>query len=154
MPKQIPVPNEQNKPFWDAVNEGRLIVQNCTACNRLHYPYRQRCDTCGSADHMEWTEVEGKGHIKEYFIIRDSRIRRLMEDQPINMALVTLDQDPGLIFLANLPGTPVGEVPVGAPVEAVFESIRDTDQKIVDWKVVGPPAADTETHLNAGERAT
>ena len=35
VPKVIPVPDELSKPFWDGVNERRLIVQNCTDCNTL-----------------------------------------------------------------------------------------------------------------------
>jgi uncharacterized OB-fold protein len=135
MPKQIPIPNEQNKPFWDALNERKLALRNCTACNRLQYPPRPRCDQCGG-DSFEWKEVEGKGHILEYYVIRDTRIRRLMEDQPLNFALVTLDQDPGINFLSNLPGTPVGEVPVGAPVEIFFEQVVGADQLIHEWKVI------------------
>ena len=109
MPKQIPVPTELTRPFWDALNEHRLVLQHCSSCDRLRYPPEPTCDRCGS-DQYEWQQVEGKGHILEYFVIRDSRIKRLQGDQPLNMALVTLDQDPGLNFLSNLPGTPVGEV--------------------------------------------
>ena len=135
MPKQIPIPNDFNKPFWDAVNERRLTVQNCTACSRLIYPPRERCDDCGSPDHLEWKEVQGRGHILEYFIIRDSRIRRLQPDQPLNLALITLDEDPGLNFLSNLPGTPVGEVPVGGAVELVFEEVAP-GRLIHEWRVI------------------
>ena len=135
MPKQIPVPNELNRPFWDALNEHRLVVQNCTTCSRLIYPPRERCDQCGSPDHLEWKDVKGRGHILEYFVIRDSRIRRLQGDQPLNMALITLDEDPGINFVSNLPGTPVGEVPIGAPVEVVFEEVGP-GQLIHEWRVV------------------
>ena len=137
MPKQIPVPNELNRPFWDALNEHKLVVQNCTSCSRLQYPPKELCSNCASSDHLEWKEVEGKGHIHEYFVIRDTRIKRLMPDQPLNLALITLDEDPGLNFMSNLPGTPVGEVPVGAPVEVVFEEVGP-DQLIHEWRVTGP----------------
>ena len=40
MPKQSPVPDEVDQPFWDAANEDRLVVQNCTACDRLPAPAR------------------------------------------------------------------------------------------------------------------
>ena len=140
MPKQIPVPNELNKPFWDALNEHKLVMQNCTSCSRLQYPPKERCANCGSSEHMEWKEVEGKGHVLEYFVIRDTRIKRLMPDQPLNLALVTLDEDPGINFMSNLPGTPVGEVPVGAPVEVVFEEVGP-DQLIHEWRVTGPAPA-------------
>ncbi len=136
MPKQIPVPDDFNRPFWDALNEHRLVVQNCTDCSLLHYPPKERCDSCNSGAHMEWKEVAGKGHILEYFVIRDTRIRRLMPDQPLNFAVITLDEDPGLNFLSNLPGTPVGEVPIGAPVEVVFEEVGP-GQLICEWRVPG-----------------
>lgn len=143
MPKQIPVPNDFNRPFWDALNEHKLVVQNCTSCNHLHYPPKERCDVCQSSDNMEWKEVEGKGHVLEYFVIRDTRIKRLMPDQPLNMALITLDEDPGLNFLSNLPGTPVGEVPIGAPVEVLFEEVGP-DQLIHEWRVTGPAPGGSE----------
>jgi hypothetical protein len=38
MPKIIPVPDALSKPFWDAVNDKRLVLQDCAACDRLQYP--------------------------------------------------------------------------------------------------------------------
>ncbi len=136
MSKQIPVPNELGKPFWDAANEKKLVVQSCTSCGTLHYPPKQACDKCSSTAPLEWKEVKGQGHILEYFVIRDTRIRRLQADQPLNLAVITLDEEPGLNFLSNLPGTPVGEVPVGEAVEVLFEPVEGSDQLIPEWQVV------------------
>ncbi len=132
-----PVSNELTKPFWDACNEKRLVLQNCTDCNRLHYPPRQNCPKCGSADHMDGKEVEGKGHIDVYLVIRDSRIRGFRPAQPINFAIITLDEDPGINFLSNLPGSAPGEVPVGGAVELIFEPTSGSDQLVHEWRVVG-----------------
>lgn len=133
--RPAPVPDPLTQPFWDACNEGRLLLQNCSACSRLHYPPAQKCQKCGSNEHLAWTEVPGKGHIDVYFVIRDSRIRGFRSAQPINFAVVTLDADPGINFLSNLPGTPPGEVPVGAPVTLMFER-TSTGQMIPEWRVV------------------
>ncbi|HJN87947.1 MAG: zinc ribbon domain-containing protein [Dehalococcoidia bacterium] len=133
--RPAPVPNELTKPFWDACNEGRLVLQNCTGCERLHYPPIEKCKKCGSADHMAWKEVPGKGHIDVFFVIRDSRIRGFRGAQPINFAVITLDEDPGINFLSNLPGTPAGEVPVGAPVKMIFEETSN-GQMVHEWQVV------------------
>ena len=38
MPKVIPIPDALSKPFWDAVNEQRLVLQHCAACSKLQYP--------------------------------------------------------------------------------------------------------------------
>jgi len=149
MPKQIPVPTPAHQPFWDALNEHKLVVQrclnpDCSAPGRLRYPPEPKCDACGS-EQFDWKQVEGKGHILEYFVVHDSRIKRMQADQPFNLALITLDEDPGLNFLSNLPGTPAGQVPVGGAVELFFEPIvpvEDLDpacnpnQLIHEWRVI------------------
>ncbi len=96
MPKTIPVANELTKPFWDAINEKRLTVQNCTSCNTMQYPPRPECQDCGS-DKFEWKEVSGKGHILSYFITYDGRYQRRIPDQPYNVAIVSLDEDPRIL---------------------------------------------------------
>jgi uncharacterized OB-fold protein len=135
MPKLIPVPDALSKPFWDAVNERRLVLQHCTACDRLQYPPQQACQVCRSAAGLTWKEVEGKGHIASYIVIEDGRLNRRMPDQPYNMAMVTLDADKRVNFYSNLPGTPPYKVPVGAAVEVTFEEVAP-DQLIHEWRVV------------------
>lgn len=135
MPKVIPDPDELSKPFWEAVNERKLVVQNCTACDLLQYPPRETCSDCGSAEPLEWKEVSGKGHITAHIVIEDGRLDRRMPDQPYNLALVTLDEDPGINFYSNLPGVPPGEVPVGSAVEVMFEEVGP-GQLIHEWRVV------------------
>jgi uncharacterized OB-fold protein len=135
MPKLIPVPDALSKPFWDAVNQRRLVLQHCAACNRLQYPPQQACQVCNSAASLTWKEVEGRGHIASYIVIEDGRLNRRMADQPYNMAMVTLDADPRVNFYSNLPGTPPYKVPVGAAVEVTFEEVAP-DQLIHEWRVV------------------
>ena len=91
---------------------------------------------CGSDESLEWKEVEGKGHIATYIVIEDGRLNRRMPDQPYNLALITLDEDTSVNFYSNLPGVPPYEVPVGSPVEVMFEEVAP-DQLIHEWKVVG-----------------
>src|SRR5687768_8200972 len=134
MPKLVPVPDELSKPFWDAVNEKRLIVQNCTACNTLQYPPRPKCQDCGS-ESLEWKETDGKGHILAWAVIEDSHLPVFAQDQPTNIAIVTLDEDPRINFFSNLPGVPVRDVPTGAAVEVMFEEVAP-GQLIHEWRLV------------------
>jgi uncharacterized OB-fold protein len=135
MPKIIPVPDELSKPFWDAVNEKRLVLQNCAACSKLQYPPRPTCQVCGSDAQLEWQQVSGQGHIATSIVIEDGRLNRRMPDQPYNLALITLDADPTVNFYSNLPGTPPYEAPVGAAVEVTFEEVAP-GQLIHEWRVV------------------
>ena len=137
MPKQVPVPDEVSKPFWDACNQRRLIVQNCTACNRMQYPPRKTCSKCGSDQHLEWRQVSGRGKIQGYCVQYDSRIRVLQADQPFNIAVIELEEDPEINMLSHLPGTPVDKVPVGASVQVEFQQVSP-NQLIHEWRVVEP----------------
>ena len=134
--KQGVDPDEQTRPFWAAANEHRLVIQNCTACDRLQHPPGRTCHQCGSDGALEWKEMSGKGRIYNYGVVHDCPIRLLQEDQPFNVAVIMLDDDPGIQMYSHLPGTPVDDVPVGASVEVVFEPTAN-GQKVPEWRVVG-----------------
>jgi len=135
LPKLIPVPDEMSKPFWDAINERRLTVQSCNDCNTMQFPPRPKCQDCGS-ENLGWKDVEGRGHIATYMVSQDSRLQRRVPDQPFNIALISLDEDPRINFYSNLPGVPARQVPVGAPVEVIFEEVAP-GQLIHEWRVIG-----------------
>ncbi len=134
MPKLIPVPDDVSKPFWDAINERKLMVQSCNDCPTLQYPPKQQCQDCNS-ENMGWKETSGRGRISTYVVMRDIHLARRVEDQPFNLAFIELDDDPRINFYSNLPGVPVREVPIGAAVEVTFEEVAP-GQLIHEWKLV------------------
>ena len=69
MPKQSPVPEDVDRGFWEAANEGRLVVQNCHACDRLQPPPMDACAQCGSGDNLGWSEMSGRGTIYTYAVM-------------------------------------------------------------------------------------
>jgi uncharacterized OB-fold protein len=69
-------------------------------------------------------------------VVYDSPVRVLQADQPYNVAVIQLEEDPGVNMLSHLPGTPVDEVPVGACVKVIFEATPVTGQKVPEWQVV------------------
>ena len=135
MVKQGVVPDDLTKPHFDAANEGRLEMQNCSACNRLQNPPMPTCSQCKSANNLEWKVMSGKGKIYNYGVVYDCPVRLLQEDQPFNLVVITLDDDPGIQMYSHLPGTPVDDVPVGAAVEVIFEETAN-GQKVPEWRVV------------------
>jgi hypothetical protein len=142
LPKPSPIPDVLDKPFWDACNQGRLVIQNCKACDRLQHPPEATCSKCGSADNLEWRNVSGRGKIYTYGVMYDCPVTVLTVDQPFNIAVIELEEDPGIKMLSHLPGTPVDQVPIGASVQVEFETTPATGQKVAEWRVVGTrPAA-------------
>jgi uncharacterized OB-fold protein len=136
VPKQSPAVEEWDRPFWEACNEDRLVLQNCTDCDRLQHPPQATCGKCGSKDHLEWKAATGRGKIVAYVVVYDTAVTLLALDQPFNCACVELEDDPQLNMLSHLPGVPVDQVPVGAKVQVIFETTTATGQKVPEWQVV------------------
>ena len=136
MVKQGVVPDELTKGFWEAANDGRLVIQNCKACNRLQNPPAPTCSKCSSGDNLEWKEMSGRGKIYNYGVVYDTPVKLLQDEQPFNLAVITLDDDPAIQMYSHLPGTPVDDVPVGASVEVVFEATAN-GQMVPEWRVAG-----------------
>ena len=65
----------------------------------------------------------------------DSRIKTLQADQPFNIAVIELEEDPVIKFLSSLPGVPLEEVPVGATVQVDFQEVGP-GQLIHEWRVI------------------
>ena len=137
MPKQGVEPDALTRPFWDAANEQRLVIQCCSRCGRLQHPPAARCGECGGTA-LEWKPMAGRGTIYHYCVVHDVPIRLLQRDQPFNVAVIMLEEDPAIQMFSHLPGTPVDEVPVGAPVEVIFETTAN-GQKVPEWRVVEAP---------------
>ena len=135
--RPIPIPDDVSKPFWDACNEKRLVVQICTACNRMQFPFDKTCSgrgACGSSN-LETKEVAGRGKVDDYVVIYDTRLRSWAAVQPYNVAMIQLEEDPGVQFLSNLPANEVDTVTPGASVEVEFIEVV-AGQWIPEWKVV------------------
>jgi hypothetical protein len=137
VPKQSPVPDTVDKPFWDGCNENRIVLQYCAACDRFQHPPAPACDACGTSGQLRWREVAGHGTIYSYGVVYDTPVASLQADQPFNVAVIDLDEAPGVNMLAHLPGRAVDDVPIGAAVRAVFEVTPATGQKVIEWQVSG-----------------
>jgi len=82
--------------------------------------------------------MSGRGTIYTYAVMYDNPVPLLFDDQPFNVAVIALEDDPAIKLLSHLPGTPVDEVPIGAPVKIVFEKTQGNGQMVPEWEVVTP----------------
>lgn len=135
MPRPIPVPDAISKPFWDACDQGRLIIQYCTVCERRQFPPQAVCAECGWHYHLTWRDTSGRGRIHGYAVTNDTRIMAWAPEQPFNSAIIELEEDAAIKFFSNLPGVPVDDVPVGAAVQVMFLEVAP-GRMIPEWRVV------------------
>ncbi|MEJ8649464.1 OB-fold domain-containing protein [Streptomyces sp. MS1.AVA.3] len=63
-----PVINRDNAGFWEGVCGHRLLIQCCTGCRTLRFPWLPGCNACGSAE-WEAVEASGAGTVFSYVVM-------------------------------------------------------------------------------------
>lgn len=110
-----PVINRDNAPFWEGVAAHKLLIQRCTACGTLRFPWLPGCGRCGSP---EWGAVEarGSGTVHSYVVVHHPPFPAF--DPPYAVALVELTE--GVRMISNITGVPYDGVRIGMSVELEF----------------------------------
>src|SRR5262245_46893437 len=116
--KPLPEPGRDTKPYWDALNEGRLVIQQCGACGKLrHYP-RPVCDACYSME-VGWREVSGRGSVHSWTVAHHPFHPGFKAE--LTYVLVTVDLEEGVRLIVQLHVLAPDAVTIGLPVEVAFE---------------------------------
>jgi uncharacterized OB-fold protein len=112
--RKIPAPsvNPENKPYFDAAAEGKLVIKKCKACGAFHHYPRAICPHCFS-DRTEWCDAKGRGIVYTYSVLRRG------VPEPYCIAYVTLEE--GVSMLTNLVDCDFDAVKIGMPVKVVFK---------------------------------
>jgi len=112
-PRRIPAPRTlpESKAFWDAADQGRLLVKACLDCGQVHHYPRDICPHCLS-ERTEWREASGLGTVYSYSTMGRG-------EAAYTLAFVTLDE--GVTMMTNLVGCDPREIAIGQRVRVVFQ---------------------------------
>ncbi|RSS76673.1 bifunctional MaoC family dehydratase N-terminal/OB-fold nucleic acid binding domain-containing protein [Streptomyces sp. WAC06614] len=110
-----PVVNRDNQGFWDGVREHRLLIQRCTSCRTLRFPWLPGCHACASLD-WDTVEASGTGTVFSYVVMHHPPFPAF--DPPYAVALVELAE--GVRTISNIVGVPYDKVRIGMPVRLEF----------------------------------
>jgi len=101
-------------PFWEAAAEGRLVVQQCQACDRAVFYPRPICPHCWS-DRLVWKEASGRGRLKSFSIVHKPGHPGWLPVTPYCVGLVELEE--GVTMLSFILDGATGETVVGDTVQ-------------------------------------
>lgn len=102
--------NMETEAYWQAANDGKLLVKRCNACGQIHFYPRAICPECFSSD-TAWVEATGKGRIYSYSVTRRAKV-------PYAIAYITLEE--GVTMLSNIVEADLDGLEVNMPVEVTF----------------------------------
>ncbi len=110
--RRIPAPivTVENAPFWNAAQQGRLVVPTCGACGKAHWYPRAICPFCG-AETIDWRAASGVGTIHSFSVMRRAK-------EPYAIAYVTLAEGPSM--LTNIVDCDFDALRIGQAVRVVF----------------------------------
>jgi uncharacterized OB-fold protein/predicted thioesterase len=119
-PRPRPVVNRDNAGFWEGVRQHRLLIQRCTSCATLRFPWLPGCHACGCPD---WAPVEasGEGTVYSYVVMHHPPFPAF--DPPYAVALIELEE--GVRMISNVVGVPHDEVRIGLSVRLEFQPYDD-----------------------------
>lgn len=115
-----PVINRDNAGFWEGVAAHRLLIQRCTACDALRFPWLPGCNACGSPD-WDTVEASGEGTVFSHVVMHHPSFPAFSSDGeggPYAVALIELAE--GVRMVSNVIGVPCDKVRVGMPVRLEF----------------------------------
>jgi uncharacterized OB-fold protein len=108
-------------PFWEAANEGKLLLQYCKDSGKYQWFPRAGSVHNGKRN-IEWREASGRGTVYSYTVSvaawpgHEDRV-------PYTCAYVELEE--GVRILANLFNVKAEDVKTGMPVKLMFERLSD-----------------------------
>jgi uncharacterized OB-fold protein len=118
----IPVPSIDAEPFWTGLREGELRILHCQNCGHWIHPPLARCPVCHS-DQLKAEAVSGRGFLYSFTIAHREFAPGIKP--PYVVAVVELEEQPGLRLLTNLVNCNAADVEIGLQVRALFRDVSD-----------------------------
>ena len=114
------VRGHDNGWWWEAVDQGKVLIQRCKSCQTLRHPPRPMCHECQS---MDWDSVESTldGEVLSYTCIRHPQVPGYPKD-PI-CAVIRLAEGTNLV--ANVAGCEYEAVSIGMKVKGRVEQVDE-----------------------------
>ncbi|MFD7436900.1 OB-fold domain-containing protein [Streptomyces sp. NPDC059861] len=115
-----PVVSRDNAGFWEGVRRHELLIQRCTGCRTLRFPWLPGCAACGGLD-WDTVRAAGDGTVHSYVVMHHPPFPAF--GPPYAVGLVELAE--GVRIVSNVVGVPYDKVRIGMRVRLEFRRYDD-----------------------------
>jgi len=120
-PRPLPRPTPTSQPFWDALANHEVSIQQCEDCDGWVFYPRTHCSHCLSPA-LVWRLIVGTGHIYSYTVARRPTAPQFADDLPQLIAVIELDE--GVRLNTVMVNVEIDDLAVGMRVKPVFHAER------------------------------
>jgi len=121
-----PAPDPDTEGYWEATAAGRLSVARCVVCRTWHHPPCERCPAC--AGEVAFQPLSGRGTVFGVVAVHQPTVPGYLQDLPYDVALVELDEQPGLRIPVRVPEH--GSLAIGDRVELALGELRGSPYRV------------------------
>jgi uncharacterized OB-fold protein len=127
----VPI-SRDNVEHYRGLLDRRLLINRCSDCGYWIYPHRPLCPQCLSWN-VSATEVSGEARIFMFTLIHQERDPQGRLLEPLPVAAIELNEQPGLRYLATIVNCPTDQIAVDMPVRLVW-----TERDGLAWPAFEP----------------
>ena len=111
--RKIPAPRvlPESQAYWEAADQGRLLLKQCIACGQVHHYPRDICPFCLD-EATRWVESAGTGTLYSFSTMGQG-------EAAYTLAMVTLDE--GVTLMTNLVECDPARARIGDRVRVLFQ---------------------------------
>jgi uncharacterized OB-fold protein len=122
MTRPLPEVTPYNEHFWRGGDKGRLVFSRCSACATFVHPPAPVCPKCLGRE-LAPEAVSGRGTVVACTTNHKAWVPG--DEVPYVIAIVELDEQPGLRLTSNVVGCAPDRVRIGMRVRVRFEAHGD-----------------------------
>ena len=120
-PRIDPPVNDANRHFWTGGAQGELRILRCGSCHYWVHPPEAVCPECGGP--LTPVATSGTGRVFTFTVNRHPFNPAV--PPPYVIAIVELDDQPGLRFTTNIVNCDPESVTIDMPVRVLFEAVGE-----------------------------
>jgi uncharacterized OB-fold protein len=107
------------RPYWDAANQGQLLIRRCHAagCGAAHHYPREFCPRCWSED-VHWERASGRASLYTWSVVHMNDLSPFSGRLPYTAAVVDLAEGPRM--MTEVVGCPGSALRVGMDLYVHF----------------------------------
>ena len=121
--------DELYAPYFQALQNNMLVVQQCEKCGHWQWPAREFCFYC-HCTRLGWREIKQNGFIYTYTVVYRAFHPWFKNCLPYGIVIVELEK--GIRMLGNYFGSDVESLECGMPMKAAFEKVHD-EITVLNW---------------------
>jgi uncharacterized OB-fold protein len=136
LPIPVPAADGLDSAYWEGLARGQLLIQRCEDCSGWQWGPEWICHHCRSFA-LTFQPVAARGRLYSYERVWHPVHPALNDQGPYVVALVALDEAPGVRVVGNLLGDPERPLIIDAPVEGVFEHHPEAEPaySLLHWRL-------------------